>query len=64
MKYKNNFNHLVGNSYDKLHEEVCQYLSAFIGRDTWGEEYHDLHGDIMYNLIVELYESVTSKPNV
>lgn len=64
MKYKNNFNSLVDNAYDLLFEETCEYISDFVGNDKWGEELHNLHGEIMYNLIVELYESFTSKPNV
>jgi len=45
-EFKNFTNHL----YDVIFEETAKYLTDCVGED-WGEELHEAHGIIMYNVV-------------
>lgn len=47
--------------YDSIFQQTCDYLSDMLGTDQWGEEKHDLHGDIMYRVVEKIYNDMTKR---
>jgi hypothetical protein len=45
-----------------MFETTCNIISEELGYDTWDEEYHDLHGELMYKLSKDLL--LTINPNI
>jgi hypothetical protein len=63
-KYKmktTEFDNFTDHLYDVIFQETCNYISDCIGSDGWGEEYHELHGDIMFRVVERMYNDMTKK---
>lgn len=58
MKKQTNFEQLTDHLYDIVFEETSKYLSDCVGTDSWGEELHETHGLIMYNVIKSLSKTM------
>lgn len=48
--------------YDQMFETTCNIISDELGYDTWDEEYHDLHSELMYKLSKDLL--LTINPDI
>lgn len=56
-----NFNEFTQKMFDGLFQHTADYVSDLLGTENWGEEYHDLHGDIMFRVVESLYKDMTNK---
>ena len=47
--------------FDVIFQHSCDYVSDVLGTDEWGEDYHDLHGDILYRVVEKMYNDMNKK---
>lgn len=57
----NSFEAMSNRVYDSIFEQTCDYLSDMLGTDQWGEEKHDLHGEILYSVVEKIWENMNTK---
>jgi len=57
----NSFEAMSNRVYDSIFEQTCDYLSDMLGTDQWGEEKHDLHGEILYSVVEKIWEDMNTK---
>ena len=58
---KSNFEEFSDQMFDIIFQHLCDYMSDILGTDGWGEEYHELHGDIMFRVVEKIYKDMTPK---
>jgi hypothetical protein len=46
--------------HDIIFQKTSEYLSDCIGTNDWGEELHEAHGLIMYNVV----KAISKKMNI
>ena len=46
--------------HDIIFQKTSEYLSDCVGTDNWGEELHEAHGLIMYNVV----KAISKKMNI
>jgi hypothetical protein len=47
----NEFEKFTEHLQDKIFEETSTYITDVLGTEEWGEELHEVHGLIMYNVV-------------
>lgn len=47
--------------FDILFQHSCDYVSDMLGTSDWGEEKHDLHGEILYSVVEKIWEDMNTK---
>jgi hypothetical protein len=47
----NEFEKFTEHLQDKIFEETSTYITDVLGTEEWGEELHEVHGIIMYNVV-------------
>jgi hypothetical protein len=57
----NSFEAMSNRVYDSIFQQTCDYLSDMLGTDQWGEEKHDLHGEILYSVVEKIWEDMNTK---
>ena len=58
----NSFEAMSKRVYDSIFQETCDYLSDMLGHENWGEEKHELHGEILYSVVEKIWlEMVNNK---
>ena len=58
----NSFEAMSRRVYDSIFQETCDYLSDMLGHENWGEEKHELHGEILYSVVEKIWlEMVNNK---
>jgi len=55
------FNNFVDRLQDKIFEETSLYLSDVIGTKEWDEEFHQVHGIIMWNAVEAVAKKIGIK---
>ena len=58
---KTSFEKFTADVYDSIFQQSCDYLSEMLGTDHWGEEKHDLHGEILYSVVEKIWEEMNTK---
>ena len=58
---KSKFEEFSDQMFDVIFQHSCDYVSDILGTSESGEEYHDLHGDIMYRLVEKMYNDMAKK---
>lgn len=58
---KTSFEKFSDAMFDVIFQETCNYVSDVLGTEEWGEDYHELHGDILYRVVEKLYKDMTKK---
>ena len=56
---KTHFEKFSDELFDVIFQETCEYMSDVIGTKEWGEEKHDLHGEILYRVVEKIYKDMT-----
>jgi len=57
----NSFEAMSKRVYDSIFQHTSDYLSDMLGHDQWGEEKHDLHGEILYTVVEKIWEELNTK---
>jgi len=57
----NSFEAMSKRVYDSIFQHTCDYLSDMLGHDQWGEEKHDLHGEILYSVVEKIWIDMVKK---
>ena len=47
--------------YDSIFQETSDYISDMLGHENWGEDKHDLHGEILYSVVEKIWEEMNTK---
>ncbi len=55
------FEHFADHLYDVIFQQSADYLSDCIGTADWGENLHEAHGTIMYNVVKAISEKMNIK---
>jgi len=56
-----NFEKFSREMFDVLFQHSCDYVSDMLGTSDWGEEKHDLHGEILYSVVEKIWEDMNTK---
>ena len=56
-----NFEAMSKRVYDSIFQQTCDYISDMLGHDQWGEEKHDLHGEILYTVVEKIWVDMANK---
>jgi hypothetical protein len=57
----NSFEAMRERVYDSIFQHTSDYLSDMLGHDQWGEEKHDLHGEILYSVVEKIWIDMVKK---
>ena len=57
----NSFEAMSRRVYDSIFQETCDYLSDMLGHENWGEEKHELHGEILYSVVEKIWGEMNAK---